>query len=58
MKTIYGKTLDPEEIYRLTNLIEAGYEGYSRVSEENVIKAVDLYIKEQDRLQSLYEKRK
>ena len=48
---IYSKNLDPEEAIRLENLLHGGYEGYSHVKEEDLVKAIEKYIKKQDNIQ-------
>lgn len=50
MKKIFGKNLDPEESKRLEKLIHTGYEGYSNTTEAEVVKNIELYLKEQERL--------
>lgn len=47
---IYSKSIDQDEVIRLTNLINTGIEGYAKTSEADLEKIVKIYIKEQDKL--------
>jgi hypothetical protein len=54
LEKIYSKGLDKEEAERFSNLINTGYEGYARTTEEDQVKAVLVYLKEQDKLMEEY----
>ena len=55
-KNLFIGNMEMNEHYRLSNLIHAGFEGYSRTSEENVELSVKKYLKEQNKLKSHEEK--
>lgn len=48
--TVYSKNLYPQECEKMTQHILNGRESYDQVSESEVVKAVDTYLKEQNKI--------
>jgi len=49
---IYSKSVDQETSERLTKLITTGIEGYSNITEKQVVRTMESYLKMQNRLQN------
>lgn len=45
---VYSKSVDQETSERLTKLITTGIEGYQKVSEKQVMNAMEIYLKIQN----------
>lgn len=45
---VYSKTVDQETSERLTKLITTGIEGYQRVTEKQVLRSMEIYLKIQN----------